>query len=96
MKTSERSDANYDQSFHLAENQVEAAFISLNVGPIARLRHSLPICLTSLSQSDLESPNRVENPRRNCPKDSIQVHLRTITSMDPKLILDFLEGIESC
>lgn len=44
MKTSERSDANYDQSFHLVENQVEAGFISLNVGPLPRLRRSLPIC----------------------------------------------------
>jgi hypothetical protein len=63
MKTSERSDANVARSFQLAENQVEAAFISLRVRPSFAFRvllHMEPL----LPQGDSKLPNETQGPTR--------------------------------
>lgn len=65
-------DANVARSVQLAENQVEAAFISLRV----RLSLHLRVLIhthRSLQQGDLKLPNEAQDSRDHRPQDSTQV-----------------------
>ena len=81
INASERSDANVARSFQLAENQVEAAFISLHVRPSLRFMVLLPMN-RSLRQDDSKFPNEAQR----APQDSTQVCLPTLAGNYPNLI----------
>ncbi|SRR5258706_14371187 len=72
MKASERSDANFARSFQLAENQVEAAFISLRVRLPLRLRVLIHMD-RPLPQGDFKLPNEAQDSREHGPHDNTQV-----------------------
>ena len=77
MKAGERSDANVARSFQLAENQVEAAFISLRVRLSLRLR-VLSHTHRSLPQGDLTLLNEAQDSREHRPQHITQVRLLSL------------------
>ena len=81
MKAGELSDANVARSFQLAENQVEASFISLRVRLSLRLK-VLTHTHRSLPQGDLKLLNEAQDSREHRPQDSTQVRLPTLADQD--------------
>ena len=71
MKAGERSDTNVARSFQLAEDQVEAAFVSLQV----RLSFALGFWYIwiALPQGDLKLPKEAQRSQGHRPQDSTQV-----------------------
>jgi hypothetical protein len=85
ITTSERSDGNVSRSFQLAENQVEAAFLSLQVRPSLLFMALLHIN-RSLPQGESKFPNEAQDSHKRGPQDSIQVGLPTVFGNDLMLI----------
>jgi len=85
IKMSERSEGNVVRSFQLAENQVDAAFISLHVRPslcFIVLLHANRF----LPQGESKFSNEAQDPQKRGPQDITQVCSPTPAGNDIMLI----------